>query len=54
MNGMEDEEVDGNVGYEYERVRSESDVTDRNCEDTDAETDDSNGEHSDTGEAEGN
>jgi hypothetical protein len=52
MNAMEDEEEDGNVGHEYESVSSEHVVKDANCEDTEAETDDSNGEHSETGEVE--
>jgi hypothetical protein len=52
MNGMEDEEEDGNVGNEYVNVSTEHMVKDRNCEDTEAETDDRNGEHSEIGEAE--
>jgi hypothetical protein len=50
MNGMDDKEEDGNAGHEYERVSSEHEVKDGNCEDTEAETYGRNGEHSETGE----
>jgi hypothetical protein len=44
-------EAVGNVGSEH-RVSSECETEDGNCEDTKAETDDRNGEHSETGEGE--
>jgi hypothetical protein len=51
MNVMEDEEAVGNAGTEHESVSSEYETEDGNCEDTEAETGNRNGEHSVNGEA---
>jgi hypothetical protein len=52
MGGREDEEGAGNVGCEHEKISSECEIEDGNCEDTEVEINDRNGEHSETGEAE--
>jgi hypothetical protein len=53
VGGREDEEEVANVGIEHESVSSECEMTESgNCEDTEAETGDKNGEQSETDEAE--
>jgi hypothetical protein len=51
MDGWEDEEEIGNKGCKHESLSSECKTEDGNCEDTEAKTDDRNGEQSETGEA---
>jgi hypothetical protein len=51
MDGIENEEAAGNAGREHESVGSEYQREDGNCEDTEAETDNRNGEQSVNGEA---
>jgi hypothetical protein len=52
MDGIEDGEEIENVGRKLERFNSVCETEDGNCEDTEAETDDRNGEQSETGKAE--
>jgi hypothetical protein len=52
INGMEDEEKVANAGSEDESVSSEYETKDVNCEVTEAEKGERNGEQSETDEAE--
>jgi hypothetical protein len=52
MYGREDEEKSGNVGSEHESVSSDCETEDVNHKNTEAETDNRNGEQSGAGEAE--
>jgi hypothetical protein len=53
MDGREDEEEVGNVDIEHKSVSIECEITEnRNCEDTEAETGDKNGEQNETDETE--
>lgn len=52
MDGDKDEEEDGNVGSEYECVNHECKPVYWDCEDTEIETDDRNGEQIEMGGAE--
>jgi hypothetical protein len=52
MDGGEDEKEVGNVSSEHVSVSNECEIEDGICEDTEAGTDDRNGEQSQTEEAE--
>jgi hypothetical protein len=52
MDGREGEQDVWNVGSEHESISNGFETKDWNCENTEAETDNKNGEQSKTGEAE--
>jgi hypothetical protein len=52
MDGLEDEDEVENAGSEHDNISTECETQDGNCKDTEAETEDRNGEQNDTGEVE--